>query len=256
MIDWNQITIMHIIDLVVVALMTFYAYRLLRKSGAVYLFWGIFAFVAAWLAAKYMLHLPLTGALFDQIVSVGAIAIIVIFQSEIRTFFYNVGARFGYGLSALRQTRKEEALKQMMDTIAAACISMARTKTGALIVIERGQELAQYEDTGEKMDAIVSERLIENIFFKNSPLHDGALLIRRGRATSAACILPVTSRQDLPQQYGLRHRAAFGITERTDAMAVVVSEETGHISVAVGDTMKRVQEEDLAAVLLSSASVA
>jgi DNA integrity scanning protein DisA with diadenylate cyclase activity len=133
---------------------------------------------------------------------------------------------------------------------------MARTKTGALIVIERGQELAQYEDTGEKMDAIVSERLIENIFFKNSPLHDGALLIRRGRATSAACILPVTSRQDLPQQYGLRHRAAFGITERTDAMAVVVSEETGHISVAVGDTMKRVQEEDLAAVLLSAASVA
>ena len=122
---------------------------------------------------------------------------------------------------------------------------MSASKTGALIVVTNQQELKVFADTGEIVDAALSTRLIENIFFKNTPLHDGALLIRNGRAWSAGCILPVSKRTDLPKRYGLRHRAALGITEKTDALAIVVSEETGNISVAKADTIQRVTKEEL-----------
>ena len=143
------------------------------------------------------------------------------------------------------KVKHQQNTQNQINAILIACEHMSASKTGALIVVTNQQELKVFADTGEIVDAALSTRLIENIFFKNTPLHDGALLIRNGRAWSAGCILPVSKRTDLPKRYGLRHRAALGITEKTDALAIVVSEETGNISVAKADTIQRVTKEEL-----------
>lgn len=229
-----------VIDILLVALMMYEAYLLLRKTGAVNLFWGIFAFIIAWLLVSYVFALELTGALFDRVISVGALALIVIFQDEIRGFFYRIGSRFSSlqlnGRKAALQREKEDRIHQ----IVLACGHMSTSKTGALIILQGKQDLDKYADTGEYLDAKVSARMIENIFFKNTPLHDGALIIRKGRLHSAACILPVSKQANLPTQYGLRHRAALGLAEKTDALVIIVSEETGHISIAYGSTIEEV----------------
>ena len=236
-----------IIDILLVAFILFAIYRILRRSGASNLFWGILAFIFTWLLVSYVFHLELTSALFDRFVSVGAIALIVIFQEEIRSFFYRIGARFNVEHFKERwsKMKQEQNVQRQIDVIANACGHMSASKTGALIVITNQQELKTFADTGEIIDATLSMRLIENIFFKNTPLHDGALIIRNGRIWSAACILPVSKRTDLPKRYGLRHRAALGLTEKTDAIAIVVSEETGKISIAKGETIKSVTQKEL-----------
>jgi uncharacterized protein (TIGR00159 family) len=132
-----------------------------------------------------------------------------------------------------------------MDAILNACAHMSASKTGALIVITGQQDLKVYEDSGEIIDAVLSTRLIENIFFKNTPLHDGALIIKGSRITAAACILPVSKRVDLPKAYGLRHRAALGLCEKTDALTIVISEETGKISVAQAENIQKVTLKEL-----------
>lgn len=236
-----------IIDILLVAFILFAIYRILRRSGASNLFWGILAFIFTWLLVSYVFQLELTSALFDRFVSVGAIALIVIFQEEIRSFFYRIGSRFNVEHFKVRwsKIKREQNVQKQVDAITNACEHMSATKTGALIVITNQQELKNFADTGETIDAALSTRLIENIFFKNTPLHDGALIIRDGRAWSAACILPVSKRTDLPKRYGLRHRAALGLTEKTDATAIVVSEETGKISVAKGDAIQTVTPKEL-----------
>jgi uncharacterized protein (TIGR00159 family) len=236
-----------IIDILLVAFILFAIYRILRRSGASNLFWGILAFIFTWLLVSYVFHLELTSALFDRFVSVGAIALIVIFQEEIRSFFYRIGARFNveHFKNNWSRVKKEQSIQRQINAVSDACEHMSSSKTGALIVITNQQELKAFADTGEMIDAAISARLIENIFFKNTPLHDGALIIREGRVWSAACILPISKRTDLPKHYGLRHRAALGLTEKTDATAIVVSEETGKISVAQGDTIKFVNKSDL-----------
>lgn len=241
------IGIKDIIDILLVATILFGVYRLLRRSGASNLFWGILAFVFAWLLVSYVFDLELTGLLFDRFVSVGAIALVVIFQSEIRSFFYGIGARFNMERirSHWSKTRNLETAQRQIDCIMLACSHMSASKTGALIIITQQQGLNEFADTGEIVDATISVQMIENIFFKNTPLHDGAMIISAGRIYAAACILPVSKRQDLPKSYGLRHRAALGLTERTDAIAIVVSEETGKISVAQGSTIKSVSTNEL-----------
>jgi uncharacterized protein (TIGR00159 family) len=236
-----------IIDILLVAFILFAIYRILRRSGASNLFWGILAFIFAWVLVSYVFHLELTGAIFDRFISVGAIALIVIFQEEIRNFFYRIGARFNVEHFKDRWSKSKhlQSTKNQIDAIVNACAHMSASKTGALIVITRQQELKTFADTGESIDAAISTRLIENIFFKNTPLHDGALIIRDGRAWSAACILPVSKRTDLPKRYGLRHRAALGLTEKTDALAIVVSEETGKISIAQGEDIQTVTQTEL-----------
>lgn len=241
------IGIKDIIDILLVATILLGVYRLLRRSGASNLFWGILAFVFAWLLVSYVFDLELTGLLFDRFVSVGAIALVVIFQSEIRSFFYGIGARFNMERirSHWSKTRNIETAQRQIDCIMLACSHMSASKTGALIIITQQQGLNEFADTGEIVDAAISVQMIENIFFKNTPLHDGAMIISAGRIYAAACILPVSKRQDLPKSYGLRHRAALGLTERTDALAIVVSEETGKISVAQGSTIKSVSTNEL-----------
>ena len=236
-----------IIDILLVALILYEMFRLLRRSGAVNLFWGILAFIVAWFLVTMVFRLELTGALFDRIISVGAIALIVIFQEEIRGFFYRVGARFSnWGHIGRRGVQAE----QDVDQIVIACEHMAKSKTGALIVIAGGSELKEYADTGELIDAAISSRMIENIFFKNTPLHDGALIIVGHRLYAAACILPVSKQQNIPKQFGLRHRAALGISEKnSDSIAIVVSEETGHVAVAQDGKIRNVTRDELIQIL-------
>ena len=241
------LSIKDIIDILLVAILLFAIYRVLRRSGASNLFWGILAFILAWLSVNYIFHLELTGALFDRFVSVGAIALIVIFQEEIRGFFYRLGSRLNieHFKNRWSKMKNEESIKKQAAIIVKACKNMSATQTGALIVITQQQELNTLSDTGEKIDAVLSSRLIENIFFKNSPLHDGAMIIHDNTIWSAACILPVSKRTDLPKHYGLRHRAALGITEKTDAIAIIVSEEKGTLSFARENTIKAVTPEEL-----------
>ena len=237
-------TLKDAIDILFVAIILYGTFRILKRSGAVNLFWGILAFMVAWFLVSFVFQLEVTGALFDRIIAVGAIALIIIFQNEIRTFFYRLGSNMNR-LSKRFKNPKDEAKERVIREVVAACQHMSQTKTGALIVFMRSQDLAEFADTGERLDANVSTRMIENIFFKNTPLHDGALFIRQNRLYSAACILPISTNQELPKRYGLRHRAALGITERTDAVAVVVSEETGQISLAENDKMVRVTAQEL-----------
>ena len=234
------ISLKEIFDILLVATIMYGFYRLLQRSGAINLFWGILLFIIAWVVVSGILNLEMTGALFDRVVSVGALALIVIFQDELRSFMYRLGARIQ--ISGLKDLFSNNNTKQerYIDEISKACNSMHISKTGALIVIEGDVSLAEYADTGERLDAEVSARLIENIFFKNTPLHDGALIICRGRLLSAACIMPVSRNNTIPHHYGLRHRAALGITEKTDALAIVVSEETGLVSVAQNGEIKEI----------------
>ena len=244
-----------VIDILLVAIILYETYRLLRRSGASNLFWGILAFIMVWFLVSFVFQLELTAALFDRIISVGAIALIVIFQEEIRTFFYRVGARFSsFQYKLTKNDEGETVTRQQVLEITQACRHMASTKTGALIVLAGKIDLKEYTDTGERLNAIVSARLIENIFFKNTPLHDGALVIREGKMLAAACILPVSRNQEIPQHYGLRHRAALGLTEKSDATCIVVSEETGRISVAHQGTIREVKEDDLFLVLHTGTS--
>ena len=239
-----------VIDILLVAVILYYTYRLLRKTGAANLFWGILAFIVVWFLVSFVFQLDLTGALFDRIISVGAIALIVIFQEEIRLFFYRVGSRFSSWKIFRARTGEEDARsRQQILEITQACRHMASTKTGALIVLAGGGSLKEIVDTGERLDAQVSARLIENIFFKNTPLHDGALIIRDRKMVAAACILPVSKDQTIPQYYGLRHRAALGLAEKSDATCIVVSEESGHISVAREGRIREVKEDELFLVL-------
>lgn len=244
------------IDILLVAVMFYEGFRLLRRSGAANLFWGILAFAVAWFLVSFVFQLELTGAIFDRVISVAAIALIVIFQDEIRSFFYRLGARFS-GLRLIRHGRQDAAeLNHAIEEILLACEHMSESRTGALIVLCGEQSMKEYTDTGEHIDAQISARMIENIFFKNTPLHDGALFIVNGRLDAAACILPVSHNQSIPQHYGLRHRAALGLTEKTDTTAIVVSEETGAISVSRGDVIQPVSLDQLQFYLRSAFAMA
>lgn len=223
-----------LVDILLVALLLYEAFRLLRTSGAVNLFWGILAYIGLWFLVSFVLRLELTGAVFNFIGSAGAVALVVIFQEEIRGMFSRIGSRMSN--AQIVRFRQEEQTGWLTDEqihqLILACEYMSDMKVGALIVIAGEQELEEYEQTGETINADISARMIENIFFKNTPLHDGALIVHNGRLQSAACILPVSRNQRIPKHYGLRHRAALGLAEKSDALCIVVSEETGKISIA------------------------
>jgi len=179
--------------------------------------------------------MELLNNILGKIIEVGVIALIIVFQQEIRRFLLFIGTRYlsknRFSLENwLFPKQKNMVAPVNIDAIVKACRNMSETKTGALIVIARKSELQYYTETGDIIDAETSSRLIENIFFKNSPLHDGALIIVNDKIRAARCILPVTENLNIPAHYGLRHRAALGISEHTDALIVIVSEETGKIS--------------------------
>ncbi len=227
-----------IIDIVLVAIGLFYTYRLMKESRSLTVFMGIMVFVVLWLLVTQVLEMRLLGSIMDKVVSVGAIGLVILFQEDIRKFLYNLGGH--QRMQALRRMfssddskQSEEQLKEAIMPIVMSCMAMSKKKVGALIVFQRAIPLDDIVATGEIIDANISQQLIENIFFKNSPLHDGAMVIANLRIKAAACILPVSHSLHIPKQLGLRHRAALGITHESDCIAVVVSEETGGISVAI-----------------------
>ena len=227
-------TIKDVIDIVLVASLLYYFYRLMKDSGSLNVFIGILMFFFSWVFVSELLKMRLLGSIFDLLMNIGAIALVVIFHEEVRNFFKSLGSHRHFKfLSAFmsRKKSKDESNPAIMPVVL-ACNSMAQQKVGALIVIKKNTPLDDIVKSGERIDAEVSQRLLEAIFFKNAPLHDGAVVVQNGRIAAAQCILPVSHNMNIPRTFGLRHRSAMGISEETDAVAVVVSEETGAISVA------------------------
>lgn len=241
------------VDIFCVALMLYYIYRLMKESRSLNVFIGIMVFIVVWLFVSQILEMRLLGSIMDKLVSVGVIAIIILFQEEIRKFLYNLGAhRRVNGIIRLFVSgdNKDKVDMESIMPVVMACMNMGKARIGALIVIERISSLDDIVETGDIIDANINQRLIENIFFKNSPLHDGAMVISKMRIRAAGCILPVSHSIDIPKELGLRHRAAMGISQDSDAIAIVVSEETGRISVAIkGQFHLRLSAEQLESIL-------
>lgn len=241
------------VDIFCVALMLYYIYRLMKESRSLNVFIGIMVFIVVWLFVSQILEMRLLGSIMDKLVSVGVIAIIILFQEEIRKFLYNLGAhRRVNGIIRLFVSgdNKDKVDMESIMPVVMACMNMGKARIGALIVIERISSLDDIVETGDTIDANINQRLIENIFFKNSPLHDGAMVISKKRIRAAGCILPVSHSIDIPKELGLRHRAAMGISQDSDAIAIVVSEETGRISVAIkGQFHLRLSAEQLESIL-------
>jgi len=241
-----------IVDVFLVAVLLYQTFRLLKRTGAVNIFIGILAFITCWFLVSYVFKMELLGGIFDRVISVGAFALIVLFQEEIRRFFYRIGTRRNWSaLNFLKRffgntsIQKEQTDFDLVQVVL-ACRNLSKNMTGALIILTRNNMLDFYSQSGEQINANINSRLIESIFFKNSPLHDGAMIISNRKLRSAACILPVSKNQSIPKRMGLRHRAALGITEHSDAIAIIVSEETGHISWAInGQLNVNVKPEQL-----------
>ena len=226
-----------ILDIVLVALMLYYLYRIMRESGTTNIFSGVLAFIVLWVVASEILEMRLIGSILDKFMSIGLLILVILFQDQIKRFLVELGSKKRWKfLTSIFHHRKDEDNTADLHTrvmpIVYACMAMAKSKTGALIVIQQEVPLESYEKTGDFINSEINSRLIENIFFKNSPLHDGALIISSNRLKAAGCILPVSHDTNVPRSLGLRHRSALGISQATDAFAIVVSEETGNISAA------------------------
>lgn len=226
-----SIGIKDIIDILLVATMLFYIYQLMKRSSAANIFAGIIVFIITWILVSQIFNMKLLGTIFDKLVSMGMIALVIVFQEEIRRFFSSIGTRSS-AFKIFYKKNKQKSNHEDIMPIVLACKKMSQDKVGALIIIEHSVGLKEYISSGEDIDAKINNSLIQNIFFKNSPLHDGAMIIRGKRIVAAGCILPVSHNADIPKSLGLRHRAALGISQKSDALAIIVSEETGSISTA------------------------
>ncbi len=253
-----EIKFLDILDILLVALLLYELYNLLKGTVAINIFFGIVAFYLLWKLVT-ALDMEMLSEIFGAFISVGFIALIVVFQPEIRKFLLMLGTP---GFIKKKRHRLlfwkfdvGSAIQLDVDEIIDACRHMSETKTGALIVIANRSGLEQHVETGERIDARISDALLESIFFKNSPLHDGAVIIRNNKIVAARCILPVSSRPDIPGHFGLRHRSAVGLTEQSDAIAIIVSEETGNISYSVGgDLTEKVSSISLKNMILEELS--
>lgn len=232
-----------IVDILLIALLLYYLYKLMKSSGTLSLFFGVLLFTAIWVLASEIFDMRLTGTILNKFMSIGLIILVILFQDQIKRFLIDIGSQDRW--KKLRRffshdkSEEEDGKHSQVMAIVYACMSMSKSKTGALICIQRNVPLTDYEKTGDIIDADINMRLIENIFFKNSPLHDGAMIIADNRIMSVGCILPVSHDMNIPKELGLRHRAALGMSQMTDALCIVVSEETGKISNASNGTLHR-----------------
>lgn len=230
-----------VIDILLVAMILYYVYRMMKRSGTLSLFFGVLLFIVLWVVASEVLNMRLTGTILDKFMSIGLIILVIIFQDQIKRFLIDLGSQ--RRLNGIRRlfrhgdTEEEKDHSKVMAVVY-ACMCMSKSKTGALIVLQRKMPLTDYEKTGDIIDADINTRLIENIFFKNSPLHDGAMIVAHHRIMSVGCILPVSHDMNISKALGLRHRAALGMSQVTDAVCIIVSEETGNISVARDGELK------------------
>lgn len=229
-----------IVDIVAVAILMYYVYRMAKGTNAPSIITGIIIIYIVWILTQ-ALNMELLSSILGNIIGVGVVALIVVFQPEIRQFLQNIGIKGNKRNHSLwKKVFGADAGDEKIDVtpIVKAVTDMSHTKTGALIVIQQETDLTFIADTGIAIDAQTSVPLIENIFFKNSPLHDGAAIIHENRIVAAKCVLPST-RARVPKSYGMRHRAALGMSEVSDAIILVVSEETGGISIAQDGEIKR-----------------
>lgn len=242
------------IDVVLVALLLFYLFRLVKISGLRPLFIGILVFLVIWILVSRVFNMVLLGSILDQFVSVGLFLLVILFQDEIRRFLMSLGSKKGWSFITRLIFPSEREKKDMshITAIVIACMNMSKSNTGALIAIQGDLQMGLYEQTGEIVNADISSRLIENVFFKNSPLHDGAMIIVGDKIKAAGCILPISQNPNIPAHLGLRHRAGLGISQETDAKVIIVSEERGRISFASEGRLKlNITPEDLQSLLIA-----
>lgn len=238
-----------VVDILVVAYIIYRVMKLLKDTSAARLAKGILILVLIMLFASF-LRLTMISWLLRNALSVGVFAVVVIFQPELRRLLEQIGK--GNLSRMLIPDTDPNVVESMIVATVSACADMSRTKTGALIVFERKERLGEIIATGTRVDAAPSAELIKNIFFKNSPLHDGAMIVRAGRVCAAGCVLPLSGNQGLSRDLGTRHRAAVGMSETADSVLVVVSEETGAISVAIGGMLKRHLSPEILQKMLES----
>ena len=223
---WMNFGIKDLIDVLLVAFFLYQTYKLMKNSGTLAIFSGVVSFIIVWILVSQVLEMRLMGAILDKFISVGFLVLVILFQDD------------------------KENEGKFIAPVVLACMNMAKKKTGALICIQQDVDLTVYEHTGEMFNADANARLIENIFFKNSPLHDGAMIIADNRIKAAGCILPVAQNANLPKDMGLRHRSGLGMSLETDALVIIVSEERGRISVAHNGKIEvNVTAEDLQQIL-------
>lgn len=227
-----ELNIIDFVDIFLVALLLYYVYKFIKGSQATSIMIGLLMIYMIWIVVK-ALNMEMLSAILGSVTNVGLIAIFVIFQPEIRRFLKGFGEQSNRNplLRRLFGQSAHEQRNEVIDPIVRACEDMSATKTGALIVLTQSQSLSDIAETGVPIDAVISTSLLKNLFFKNSPLHDGAVLITGSRIVAAKCVLPSTQ-SEVPLSFGMRHRAAMGLSEMCDAVVVVVSEETGTVSVA------------------------
>ncbi len=245
MLDFINIGLIDIIDLILVGLLIYQTYKLIRGTVAFNIFTAIILLYLVWLLVK-ALKMTLLSAILGQIMGVGVLALIILFQQEIRRFLLRFGTRYINSRKKLRfinifyRAKELSITNEDLNEITQACRRMSESKTGALIVMMKSSSLEFVIESGDRLDAKISRRLIENIFFKNAPMHDGAMVIDSEKIVAARCTLPISENPNIPASYGMRHRAAAGITEVTDAVVIVVSEQTGGISFVAGGEIKKI----------------
>lgn len=228
------IRFLDILDIFLVAFLLYQIYRLIKGTVAFNIVIGLFSLYLVWIVVR-ALNMELLGSIMGQFIGVGVLALIIVFHPEIRKFLVFIGTNYNVNkvlsLDRLFNINKQKEISsEQVREIVDACVIMSESKTGAILVLAVNSELMEQIHTGEKINARISSALLQCIFFKNTPLHDGAVIINGNRIMAARCILPITQREVKNANLGLRHRAAIGITENTDAIAIVVSEEKGWIS--------------------------
>jgi diadenylate cyclase len=243
------------IDIILVAIILYLAYNLVKGTSAINIFVGLALIYFVYIFIRAF-ELKLLSSIIGKFVNVGVIAIMIVFQQEIRKFLLYIGSneflrnRNWKGVIKLSSNGGDARIALDIEALTDACFNMSYTRTGALIIIARRSDLKFFISTGDIVDSGLSSRMLENIFYKNSPLHDGAVIIQDNRIVAARCVLPVTEKENFPAHLGMRHRAAVGITENTDALAISVSEQTGAVSLTIhGEIKSNLSKERLAYLL-------
>jgi len=250
---FDSIRLIDLIDILLVAFLIFQVYKLVRGTVAVNIFYGVFLIYLLWLLVR-ALNMQLLGSILGQVIGLGLVALLIVFQQEVRRFLLVLGTRyFRNGKTSfehLFQFGRQRESGWDFDSIVKACAILSKSKTGALLVFAKKSELRAFAETGRRIDAVISAELIESIFRKDGPLHDGGMILARNRISAAGCVLPVSENPSIPLGLGLRHRAAVGMSENSDSFVIVVSEETGDISYAnQGELVGKVKEDELRKVL-------
>ena len=238
----KEIRIADIIDIFILSLILYFVYKFIRDRRAGKLAAGLLAIFALYFASS-VFNMRALVFIFDNFYQVGLIAVLILFQPEMRAALEKVGGTTFMGIKTITSeagaSNKAADITSQIEGICTAASDLSRDKVGALIVIERTTELGEYIRSGVLVDSVVSPHVLRNIFFNKAPLHDGAVIIRDGRLYAAGCFLPLSTNNELNKDLGTRHRAAIGLTEISDAVVVVVSEETGNISLSVGGNLTR-----------------